>query len=162
MVSVINANPVRDVRPVPVQEPTRRRRQRRSSHHCPAPVRRRDAQRASAPALPRRADGHLPVYSRHPPRPQQLPKLWRSVREELGVPDATTHGFRKTVATLINDERTISEDRRRPARPQSRQHAPGPLYDPRPHPHTGGGPLKWGGRGSNPRPTDYESAALTD
>jgi predicted ATP-grasp superfamily ATP-dependent carboligase len=23
-------------------------------------------------------------------------------------------------------------------------------------------PLTWGGRGSNPRPTDYESAALTD
>jgi integrase len=30
--------------------------------------------------------------------------LWRSAREELGVPEATTHGFRKTVATPIDDE----------------------------------------------------------
>ena len=28
--------------------------------------------------------------------------------------------------------------------------------------HTGSMPNKWGQRGSNPRPTDYESAALTD
>ena len=26
------------------------------------------------------------------------------MREELGAPDATTHNFRKTVATLIDDE----------------------------------------------------------
>ena len=37
--------------------------------------------------------------------PNNFLKLWRSVREELvGVPDATTHSFRKTVATLIDDE----------------------------------------------------------
>jgi integrase len=29
---------------------------------------------------------------------------WREVRQELGVPDATSHSFRKTVATLIDDE----------------------------------------------------------
>jgi integrase len=36
--------------------------------------------------------------------PNNVLKLWRSVREELGVPDATTHSFRKTVASLIDDE----------------------------------------------------------
>ena len=29
---------------------------------------------------------------------------WRKARDELGVPDVTTHSFRKTVATLIDDE----------------------------------------------------------
>jgi integrase len=28
---------------------------------------------------------------------------WRSVRDELGVPGVSTHSFRKTVATLIDD-----------------------------------------------------------
>ena len=28
---------------------------------------------------------------------------WRTVRDKLGVPDVTTHSFRKTVATLIDD-----------------------------------------------------------
>jgi integrase len=28
----------------------------------------------------------------------------REVRGELGVPDATSHSFRKTIATLIDDE----------------------------------------------------------
>ena len=31
-------------------------------------------------------------------------RLWRTVRDELGVPEVTTHSFRKTVATLIDDE----------------------------------------------------------
>lgn len=28
---------------------------------------------------------------------------WRSARVELGVPDVTSHSFRKTIATLIDD-----------------------------------------------------------
>ena len=28
---------------------------------------------------------------------------WRRVREQLGVPEVTTHSFRKSVATLIDD-----------------------------------------------------------
>jgi integrase len=28
---------------------------------------------------------------------------WRKVRDQLGAPDVTTHSFRKTVATLIDD-----------------------------------------------------------
>jgi hypothetical protein len=32
------------------------------------------------------------------------PSLWRTARDELGVPDVRTHTFRKTVATLIDDE----------------------------------------------------------
>jgi hypothetical protein len=31
-------------------------------------------------------------------------KEWRTARKELGVPEITTHSFRKTVATLIDDE----------------------------------------------------------
>ena len=31
-------------------------------------------------------------------------KQWRTAREDLGLPDVTTHSFRKTVADLIDDE----------------------------------------------------------
>ena len=63
-----------------------------------------DADEATASPLPRRADCHLPVHGRHPRDPNNFLKQWRSVREELGVRDATTHSFRKTVSTLIDDE----------------------------------------------------------
>jgi integrase len=36
--------------------------------------------------------------------PDNFRARWREVRDELGVPDATSHSFRKTVATLIDDE----------------------------------------------------------
>jgi integrase len=36
--------------------------------------------------------------------PDNFRARWREVREGLGVPDATSHSFRKTVATLIDDE----------------------------------------------------------
>jgi integrase len=36
--------------------------------------------------------------------PDNFNKQWRTVRDELGVPDVTSHSFRKTVATLIDDE----------------------------------------------------------
>jgi integrase len=36
--------------------------------------------------------------------PGGLSRLWRGVREDLGVPEVTSHSFRKTVATLIDDE----------------------------------------------------------
>lgn len=35
--------------------------------------------------------------------PNNLGRDWRKVREDLGVPDVTTHSFRKTVATLVDD-----------------------------------------------------------
>lgn len=35
--------------------------------------------------------------------PNNFAKQWRSVREKLGVPEVTSHSFRKTVATLIDD-----------------------------------------------------------
>jgi integrase len=35
--------------------------------------------------------------------PDNFNKQWRTVRDELGVPDVTSHSFRKTVATLIDD-----------------------------------------------------------
>ncbi|VBA60558.1 Tyrosine recombinase XerD [Mycobacterium attenuatum] len=36
--------------------------------------------------------------------PNNFGKEWRTARKELGVADVTTHSFRKTVATLIDDE----------------------------------------------------------
>jgi integrase len=36
--------------------------------------------------------------------PNNFGKEWRTARKELGVPEVTTHSFRKTVATLIDDE----------------------------------------------------------
>jgi integrase len=36
--------------------------------------------------------------------PDNFRARWREVRNGLGVPDATSHSFRKTVATLIDDE----------------------------------------------------------
>jgi integrase len=36
--------------------------------------------------------------------PNNFGKEWRIARDELGVPEVTTHSFRKTVATLIDDE----------------------------------------------------------
>jgi integrase len=34
--------------------------------------------------------------------PNNFGKQWRTVREDLGVPEVTTHSVRKTVATLID------------------------------------------------------------
>ena len=36
--------------------------------------------------------------------PDNFRARWREVREALGVPDVTSHSFRKSVATLIDDE----------------------------------------------------------
>jgi integrase len=35
--------------------------------------------------------------------PNNFGRDWRRVREELGVPDGTTHSFRKTLVTLIDE-----------------------------------------------------------
>jgi integrase len=35
--------------------------------------------------------------------PDNFNKQWRKVRDELGVPDVTSHSFRKSVATMIDD-----------------------------------------------------------
>ncbi len=36
--------------------------------------------------------------------PDNFGKQWRAARDELGVSEVTTHSFRKTLATLIDDE----------------------------------------------------------
>ncbi len=35
--------------------------------------------------------------------PNNFGKQWRAVRDDLGVPEVTTHSFRKTMATLIDE-----------------------------------------------------------
>ena len=35
--------------------------------------------------------------------PDNFDKQWRKVREDLGVPEVTSHSFRKSVADLIDD-----------------------------------------------------------
>ena len=35
--------------------------------------------------------------------PDNFDKQWRKVRDGLGVPDVTSHSFRKSVATMIDD-----------------------------------------------------------
>ena len=35
--------------------------------------------------------------------PDNMGKQWREVRDDLGLPDITSHSFRKTVATLLDD-----------------------------------------------------------
>ncbi len=35
--------------------------------------------------------------------PENFNTAWRAVRYKLGMPDVTSHSFRKTVATLIDD-----------------------------------------------------------
>ena len=35
--------------------------------------------------------------------PDNFGRQWREVRESLGLPDVSSHSFRKTVATLIDD-----------------------------------------------------------
>ncbi len=51
-----------------------------------------------------RAGDGVPIDGRHLARSRQLPARWREIRDALGVPDATSHSFRNTVATLIDDE----------------------------------------------------------
>ena len=59
---------------------------------------------AARASVPRRAGDDLPVDGGHMARPRQLPRPLAEVRDHLGVPDVTSHSFRKTVATLIDDE----------------------------------------------------------
>jgi len=35
--------------------------------------------------------------------PENFNTAWRAVRDELGMPEVTSHSFRKAVATLIDD-----------------------------------------------------------
>ena len=36
--------------------------------------------------------------------PDNFRARWRKVRDQLGVPEVTSHSFRKSLATLIDDE----------------------------------------------------------
>ncbi len=98
------------------------------------------------------------------------------MRADLGVPQVASHSFRKTVATLIDDgglSARIGADQLGHSKVSMTQDR----YTARGRVHTevadlldaainAGSvalivkkqPLKWGGRGSIPRPRDYEAA----
>ena len=67
-------------------------------------VRHRGAQRPPVAPIRRRTADHLRLDGGLAARPEQLAKQWRTARQELAVPEVTTHSFRKTVATLIDEE----------------------------------------------------------
>jgi integrase len=56
--------------------------------------------------------------------PNNFGRDWRRVRDQLGVPEVTTHSFRKPLATLIDDRRLsarIGADQLGHARPSMTQ-----------------------------------------
>ena len=59
--------------------------------------------------------------------PNNFGKQCRTVHDELGVTEVSTHSFRKTVATLIDDE-GLSADRRRSAGALQGVDDAGPLH----------------------------------
>jgi integrase len=67
--------------------------------------------------------------------PNNFGKQWRAVREDLGVPEVTTHSFRKTVATLIDDEGLSARIGADHLGPYQRLDDARPIHDPRPGPH---------------------------
>jgi integrase len=71
---------------------------------CPSPVRGGHAARAAGRALCRRTSNDLPLTAATLRDPNNFGKQWRTVRQDLSVPEVTTHSFRKTVATLIDDD----------------------------------------------------------
>ena len=86
----------------------------RSPHHCLAAF--RDGRAGGAAT-------EWPYLGRHPTimfpstagtwrDPNNFGRDWRRVREQLGVPDVTTHSFRKSVATLIDDSGPVGAHRR--------------------------------------------------
>lgn len=46
----------------------------------------------------------FPSSSGTPRNPDNFAGQWRATRDELGVPDVSSHSFRKSLATLIDDE----------------------------------------------------------
>jgi integrase len=70
--------------------------------------------------------------------PNNFAKQWRAARDELGMPEVTTHSFRKTVATLIDDE-GMSACRRGPTGSFQRVDDPGQVHDPGPDSRRGCG-----------------------
>jgi integrase len=68
--------------------------------------------------------------------PDNFTTAWRTVRDELGMPEVTSHSFRKTVATLIDDA-GLGTDRRRPSRARQGVDDPRPIHVPRTCPHSG-------------------------
>ncbi|MDX1874054.1 site-specific integrase [Mycolicibacterium sp. 120266] len=70
--------------------------------------------------------------------PDNFAGQWRRIRDELGVPDISSHSFRKTVATLINDAGRSARIGADQSRARQSVDDPGPLYEPRPGPQRGG------------------------
>lgn len=60
-------------------------------------------QRRSLPFLGQHPEIIFPSTAATWRDPNNFGRDWRTARNELGVPDVTTHSFRKTLATLIDE-----------------------------------------------------------
>jgi integrase len=69
--------------------------------------------------------------------PNNFGRLWRTVRDDLGVPEVTTHSFRKTVATLIDDECLSARIGADQLGHTKVSNDTGPLHEAGPRPHAG-------------------------
>jgi len=67
--------------------------------------------------------------------PDNFRARWREVRQDLGVPDATSHSFRKTAPHRRRG--AVCTDRCRPSRSQPDLNDPGQVHGPRPSTHGG-------------------------
>ncbi len=72
--------------------------------------------------------------------PNNFGREWRTVREDLGVPDVTTHSFRKTLATLIDEGGAVCTRWGRPTGALEGQHDAGRVHDAWQSPHPGSRP----------------------
>ncbi|BBY62099.1 site-specific integrase [Mycolicibacterium helvum] len=76
--------------------------------------------------------------------PDNFAGQWRRIRDELGVPDISSHSFRKTVATLIDDAGLSARIGADHLWARQSVDDPGPLHDPRTHPQPGLGTTRPG------------------
>jgi integrase len=73
--------------------------------------------------------------------PDNFNNQWRKVRDELGAPEVTSHGFRKSMADLIDSDGFVGAGGRRPIRPRQDFDDSGQVHVPRPRTCRGREPL---------------------
>jgi len=69
--------------------------------------------------------------------PDNFNKQWRKVRDDLGVPEVTSHSFRKSMADLIDGDGLSARVGARPTRPRQNLDDSGQVHVPRTHSYRG-------------------------